>query len=287
MWNWNPELIGATSYGNAYTKYCNVPRLATCFLGFSLVGRATQHVTGERDGICGVCVPALERVSDIELKVDAQEPPIVHTTFRAYTEFDTVPAILKVGDIEFGDIIIERKTITDFITSIRQDLFWRKLAVMQESYNEAYLYLEWTDEEFISAVIHRKNPVYVLHAIEGAYQTLDDQKYLVKHFSTLDRCAKYFTDKFARKLKTGTVHTAPNVPRKVNRSWEELRVIALACIPKIGYKTADKLLGDGTLLDVVLASLTTDEQVEAVAKQRDTLGKHSELVRKFFCTRDD
>ena len=231
-------------------------------------------------------------MTSIKLKIDTNEvthTPALYQTFREHTEFEVVPAVLKVGDIEYGDIIIERKTANDFITSIRKDLFWKKLAVMQEQYNEAYLYLEWTQDEFVRAVASRQNPKYVLAAIEGAYHKLDELHYLVKHFETLEIAVKYFVDKFVRKTKEGRIRDAPTIPKKVGRTLDELRISALAMVPRLGYKTAAGLLGDGTVLDVVLSVLTEEERQRLLSMRSEPVvkGKHNESIRRLFCTREE
>ena len=51
-----------------------------------------------------------------QIKVDSREEPEVIK--RAEKHFDVTVEMMEVGDVQFGDLIIERKEVADFISSI-------------------------------------------------------------------------------------------------------------------------------------------------------------------------
>jgi len=158
---------------------------------------------------------------------------------------------LELGDILFDGCLIERKTFSDFILSIRKEDFWNKLYQAKETYpNGVFVWIDTNEYEKLKALKYAHNPKSVLNSIIGAKAALDSNGIIWREFGKLE-ASEYFYTYFKRLIESHEYTPKPIVKKK-NKSWTELRIQALMSVPGIGYNTAVKLLQEYKTIEKVI-----------------------------------
>ena len=206
-----------------------------------------------------------------KIQIDTREPPTTFAAFCKQTELEVEEKFLEVGDIQFGSIIIERKTINDFLRSIRKALFWKKFNVMKNEYKLAILYLEGSEEDVLKAVDRTK---FSWSSMRGAMMALELQGIHINRFPTIKYGVDYFTKLFV-KSEIKTRQKSPPTIRKVNTDVDVLRRAAVAQVPKVGFKKAEDILGTQTIYKMI-----------GLLMNKKHKSKVEDNIVNFFCNRD-
>ena len=158
---------------------------------------------------------------------------------------------LELGDIVYDGCLIERKTITDFVQSIRREDFWDRLYQAKESYpNGVFVWIDTDEYEKLKELRYSQNARLTFNSILGAKVALDVNGIIWREFGKAEASEYFYT--YFKRLVTTRDYTPKPVVKKKNKSWTELRVQTLMSVPGIGYNTAVKLLSSHKTIENVI-----------------------------------
>ena len=177
-----------------------------------------------------------------EVVIDTREPKHVYEiAVKTLKDYTVKRAKLEVGDIQFEDIIVERKTPSDFVTSARRSDFWTNLYVMKTNYKHSFLLIDGDDYSW-REVISRRGITNSM--IEGAKVSVLMMGIPIIEFAKLSSAFKHLDVMFQKKVSVKPPRTADLRISKQSANLHSLRVACLMCVPRIGNVTAEKLLQD-------------------------------------------
>ena len=196
-----------------------------------------------------------------EVIVDTREPKHVYEiAVQTLKDIRVRRSKLEVGDIQYEDIIIERKTPSDFITSARRPSFWTNLYVMKTNYAHPFLLLDG-DEFSWREVISRRGITNFM--VEGSKISVMMMGIPIVEFAKLNSAFKYLAMMIEKKQKVSPPRTADLKVSKSNANLHSLRVACLMCVPRIGNVTAENLLKESkSLIKVIEESREADTPVK-------------------------
>jgi ERCC4-type nuclease len=178
---------------------------------------------------------------------------------------------LTVGDyVISNDVVVERKNVIDLVNSIFDKRFFDQLKRLTSSYREAILLIEgdlqWIRQ--LTAKWKSVNSSLVSAAVDFDLKILysTDKRESAEILSSL---ARKFQD--ARKESPITLHDKPKF-----ESLADMQLYVVESFPKIGEKTAVKLLSEFNSIRRICNASVTD--LEKVIGSR----KKAELIFKLF-----
>lgn len=182
--------------------------------------------------------------------IDTREPKIIYEiATKRLKDFKVESKKLELGDVVYNNVCIERKSIDDFISSIRKSTFWSNIWLMKNNYKSPLLYLEGDMYEYLHSITQRKGS---LQSVEGSLATLALMGIPILHFAKPDSAFKYFNFLFKRASSTKSPQTTQLGFSKSKVKIHELRVQAIMCVPRIGNQTAERLLKEeGSVIKVI------------------------------------
>jgi len=170
------------------------------------------------------------------IKIDSREDSKVFNLFEKL-EIEYEKEMLSVGDIVCNDksVCIERKTIKDFVNSIKKNHLQEQLANMQENFENNYLIIsgglkelafspiQWTVEQHLGSLasLAVRYNVKILQ--------VDNDTQLVK-------LAKKIID------KTNDGKSPTGYIKRIKYTEDNIHINMLRAIPGIGLKKASKFL---------------------------------------------
>ena len=164
-------------------------------------------------------------------------------------EFSTVITKLERGDIHFGDVIgIERKSVSDLISSVQSSSFFEKLFDMRNHFKYTYLWVDGTDYEWRKNLSYRHRSAFA--SLQGIEIALDKIGVIYKE-KTKEEASEYFLKVFRDIVIKKEFVPRSNIKKK-GKSLTELKLQTLQSIPKIGYKSALSLLKEYKYLGVIV-----------------------------------
>jgi ERCC4-type nuclease len=135
------------------------------------------------------------------------------------------------GDYVFNDMAIERKEVTDLLSSVYGELrhFWEQLKTMKATYKRCLVIIEGTFS------LESKQNQGIYYSIIGGWNipvifTLNER-------GTAKEIAKLF-DKYGE----GSLHRIPPPVVKKERSTTEIKLSMLQCVMGIGDTVAERIL---------------------------------------------
>lgn len=201
--------------------------------------------------------------------IDTRESStIIQQMFGSQNEFEVVHKKLDVGDIAYKNCCIERKTPSDFMSSIRRSVFWDNMLAIKDNYKIPLVWIDGSCEDWNKIFARIKNNSY--NSYIGAKAALNMMNIPVCEFHKVSDAAYYFLTIF-RKMSDDKVYQTPLEIKKRGRSLTELQLKSIACIPTIGMKGALKLLKEHH---------TIEELIHDAKSVDTTLMKK---VREFYC----
>ncbi|MHC1584612.1 MAG: ERCC4 domain-containing protein [Methanosarcinales archaeon] len=162
----------------------------------------------------------------------------VRDMFSKQRDFEVEVRKLEVGDIEFGNLIIERKSATDLLNSVRDERFWRNLFTMQENYDHVLVWVDASRKDLRREWKFRKGG-YLTYF--GILATLAYHQIPYCQFESRREAELFFLYLF-RKLEKSGRNEPPARVKKRGRSLDELRIECLRTLPGVGFKKARAIL---------------------------------------------
>lgn len=174
-------------------------------------------------------------------------------------EIELIIQPLKIGDYLIGNTIIERKTISDFISSMISKRLIEQLNQMKQ-YPHQLLIIEGIDEQELYREDTKLNP----NAIRGFILSIitNYQIPVIMTQDYKDTC-KYLTVLAKQQLKP---KTEISLHSRIPKTIPEQKQYILEAFPNIGPVTAKKLLKEfKTLSNTINAS---EEELEKILRKR-------------------
>ncbi len=198
--------------------------------------------------------------SEEKIIIDYREKNSLVYIQLAKMDFEIEFRELKVGDYIVKDVVIERKTVSDFISSMINKRLLRQLEELQQYKNKLLIIEGISEEELYKEENFSVNP----NAIRGfVLSILLKHKIPIAYTKNSEDTAKFIS--VLSKKKTSTISLKAN-KRKLGRN-EQLEFI-LEGFPNVGPKKAKLLLKKfGSIQNVILAP--TEELEEILGKRAD------------------
>lgn len=200
--------------------------------------------------------------------IDTRESSdIIRAMFDAQDDFDIERKKLEVGDISYKNCCIERKTPSDFMSSIRKSIFWDNMLALKENYKIPLIWIDGSCEDWNKIFARIRMDAY--NSVVGAKAALNMMNIPICEFEKVSDATHFFLTIF-RKMSDDKIYQTPLEIKKRGRSLTEMRLKSIACIPTIGMKGALNLLKEhGTIGNLI-----------SEAKHTDT--KLMEKIKKFY-----
>ena len=178
------------------------------------------------------------------LVIDTKEP---HSTFECFAARNPKFAIdtqhLELGDIQFGQLIIERKSAPDLINSIRKadsGDFWDKLLQMKEHYKYPRVWFDFTADELCEAISYSYERG--MKKIRGIHNQVRGARYAIERLNIpiweRPKVGPEYILGFCASVMDRGEYVPPSGVRKRLKSIHQLRIEAIAHCQGVGYKTA-------------------------------------------------
>jgi len=205
----------------------------------------------------------------MELIVDISEPSqIVSKVEKLGIPFKVDK--LPIGDFLYGNICIERKSISDFVTSLRAGHLDKQLMQMEENYEKNFLLISGTPEDlYLSS--HIKNWT-VEHQLGALAHLTRFRKIQVLQVANDNQLIK-LVQKIITKQTDGKEMSIMNTELmmlKGKMTTADTKQLMLSCIPKVGRQKAKKLCNH---LDVKITKKDGTEISDKYLKTIDGIGK--------------
>ena len=191
----------------------------------------------------------------------------IKSMFDTQDEFIVDHKKLEVGDICYKNCCIERKTPSDFMSSIRKSIFWDNMIVLKENYKIPLIWIDGSCEDWNKIFARIRNNAY--NSTLGAKAALSMMNIPICEFEKILDARDFFLTIF-HKMSDDKIYQTPLEIKKRGRSLIEMRLKSIACIPTIGMKGALNLLKEHGTIE----NLIND------AKKTDT--KLMEKIKKFY-----
>lgn len=191
-----------------------------------------------------------------------EDPKIERLAKRLKINYTMVQ--LDIGDFLFEakNICVERKTISDFVQSIRSGHLQRQLANMSANYSTPFLiisgylrdlahnrHIKWTSEQHLGCLASLSRDFPNVRILQ-----VDNDTQLVK---LVDKLCTKIDDGKIKNYDVGKLFTnSDNVPLNM-----------MCCLPGVGEKTAKKLMEKNHWLDI----LTNPDACDLSDKQKEKI----------------
>lgn len=208
---------------------------------------------------------AEEKLERIQIYVDQREQ--ASTIIKVLSEYNDVDVHMKqleVGDFVIGpDVVIERKSVEDFLSSMLDGRLLSQLLNMSQSYARPLLLLEGKPEElFVTRNIHENAIIGMLSAIALTYRIpilfTKDPKDTARYVYQMAKREQISKDKEIR-LRMG----------RKGLTMEEQQQFIVESLPSVGPSLAKSLLEHfGSIQKIANASLDELKEVEKIGPKK-------------------
>jgi len=212
------------------------------------------------------------------LTVDTREPPKIKEMFQRMSSEYEIPVelgALTTGDMKYRDLIFERKTISDFVSSIRGGHLQKQLLMMQERYKIGFLIISGNLKTLVANQYVRG---WTVNHQMGAIASVSVRYPKIKLIQVEnDRQLANVIFRICKKAYDGRVISFADtelVPLLDSVSAVKQKV--LAGIPMIDFKTAEKILDRFDLKELFSASIPDLKLIDGIGQ------KKAEMIKTVF-----
>ncbi len=178
---------------------------------------------------------------------------------------------LNVGDYIFSDVCIERKTVGDFLKSLRDGRIWEQLKASKENYTRVMVILEGT----LPYSYNPSTAVDEMKVIGGMLGITMGWGIPIVPSNNVEQTAKIIDSAFKRSDKKKTEYLKPT--KKKHYTAGEVKEDILCTIPGIGRKTSKAILKVFPTIESVM--IASDEDLKKVPR----VGKKTvEWIKEVF-----
>ena len=190
--------------------------------------------------------------------MDNREPKKIWEILQEKHQLTVKYERLNVGDYVFSDVCIERKTVGDFLKSLRDGRIWEQLKASKEHYTRVMVILEGT-------LPYSYNPataVDEMKVIGGMLGITMGWGIPIVPSNNVEQTAKIIDSAFKRSDKTKTEYRKPT--KKKHYTAGEVKEDILCTIPGIGRKTSKAILKVFPTIESVM--IASDEDLKKVPR---------------------
>lgn len=216
------------------------------------------------------------KINDRKILVDVFEPKRIVKILQGYNyPVEVVP--LEASDYIIGNVMIERKTASDFFLSIMQGRLWNQLYKMSTTGKKGFLVVIGPIPLRIGRrKLSRAEYVRKLNLMN----TVELISPLSYNIPMIKRTSEHEFINFIQKLwerseKTPTVR--PVIKKSI--SIPAIKSDILCCVPGFGRKTANVLVGKYKLIELITMS---PKKLEKIKIGNRKLGHKAHNIRKVF-----
>lgn len=196
------------------------------------------------------------------IRMDSREPKKLHEILTERHNLTVKYEKLDVGDYIFSDLCIERKTVGDFLKSLRDGRIWEQLKSSKENYPRVMIILEGS----LPYSYNKATAVDEMKVIGGMLGIAMGWGVPIVPSNNIDQTAKIIDSAFRRADKTKTEYLKPT--KKKHYTQAEVKEDILCTIPGIGRKTSKAILKQfPTIESVMVASESELREVHRVGKK--------------------
>lgn len=185
-----------------------------------------------------------------KILIDSREPNLVREIAKRMNMIFEVKT-LPIGDFvcEEKSVVVERKTIDDYISSVKSGHLYKQLLQMQENFETCILIISgdlagsyaydngyWSESQHLGSLVSIiiRFPHIKLLQVSGDFQVLQ------------------VVDKVVSKAQDGKIISIDNTSLlKTKVGLETIKIRILCCFDRVGVKTAEKLLERQKISDAV------------------------------------
>ncbi|MDD5418048.1 MAG: ERCC4 domain-containing protein [Candidatus Nanoarchaeia archaeon] len=196
----------------------------------------------------------------VKIAVDINEKAVYVEKKLSEMNAEVVKMSLPVGDyLVADDTIVERKTVSDFISSIYDKRIFTQLECMKKCFDSSVLVIEGDESLCHSKRIHENGVIGVISKIALDY------KIPIIRTAGEEETAKYIYSFAKRKQNNNNPSFSIDFRKKSKSSRENI----LVSLPGVGVKIAFKLLKHfGSVENVFMAGEDELIQVSSIGKKK-------------------
>lgn len=206
--------------------------------------------------------PVIKEESKIKIIIDYREKNSLVVSELIGLGFEVEYQQMKVGDYLVKDVIIERKTVKDFLSSMLNRRLMQQLIELQQ-YENKLLLIEGISEE---ELYNEKKEGINANAVRGFLLSIALKFKVPIIFTKNYEDTTKFISVLAKKKQTSELPL--NVTKKTLNKKQQMRYI-LESFPNIGPTTAKKLLEKHKTLKKIF-NLSKEKLEEDLGKKADT-----------------
>jgi DNA excision repair protein ERCC-4 len=224
----------------------------------------------------------------LKLLVDYRERHLVRLLEDVFDEIAF--AQLLVGDYlltsDYGAVVVERKTVNDFLSSIRSNRLWDQLLRMMKteeisgySVKRKILLIHGNFEDYFQIVDFDSNNDLLLHwsQLMGAYMEIIYVYNTPIIHAESDTAFKAFMKILAKRESSGSNDKLPDArwykkPARADLPVKDRKKYILSSLPYVGDRLAENLLRSfNTISEIACASVEELQKVPKIGKKKAEL----------------
>lgn len=196
------------------------------------------------------------------IRIDDREPGEISRMLKDRHHLEISVDHLSYGDYLFSDICIERKTIADFLNSMKSGRLWTQLEGCKENYTRVFLLLEGS----IPVPYDKNSAIDELKVISGINGVTMGWGIPIIPSNNITQTARILDAMFRKADGTKKEYLKP--VKKKGKNTQEIKENILACSPGVGRGTAKRIIKQyGSIENVVNLSLEDLQKIKGVGEK--------------------
>lgn len=192
--------------------------------------------------------------------------------FSKQTIFDVEIKYLELGDIIFNGLCIERKSISDFLNSVREERFWINISDMKSYFAHQILWIDTSPKDIMREMAYRcrRGGKYAYETYVGSKIRITLMNIPIVEMPAAE-AEDYFISMFRKIESDGNKNGIPLNIKKSGVPIQKRRIDSISRVEGVGVASA-KLL---------IEQYSTIENIINASKEKDS--KIMKGIRVFFC----